>query len=415
MAVMTSRFADGLAVGSDLVAAAETAVGQALSSSAARPTWCASSSAATIPTTVARAGRARDAAGARRPQVIGCSATGVIGDGQGVELTSAVSAWAATLRRGRADHVRAGDADRRGPVRGGRPAGARPPTTTWRSCWPTRTPSRRTRSSSGPWRCCGGLPLVGGLANGMQGRRVGPAVRRRRGLHRGAIGVLLGGAVGQHRGQPGLPADRPDHGGHRGRGEPAAGAGRPAGAGPAEESSASSTRTTASWSPRGLQIGVAMDEYAERHERGDFLIRGVIGIDPEREAVAIGDVVEVGRTVRFQVRDAATADEDLYDLLDATARSSAGDRRRAAVLVQRPRLGDVRHRRPRSGRAARHARPDRDRRASSPPARSARWAARTTCTASPRRSWSSRHPRVRPAPREPRDQAHAYARHPAIR
>jgi small ligand-binding sensory domain FIST len=60
-----------------------------------------------------------------------------------------------------------------------------------------------------------------------------------------------------------------------------------------------------------------MDEYAERHERGDFLIRGVIGIDPEREAVAIGDVVDIGRTVRFHVRDAATADEDLYDLLDA--------------------------------------------------------------------------------------------------
>jgi small ligand-binding sensory domain FIST len=67
----------------------------------------------------------------------------------------------------------------------------------------------------------------------------------------------------------------------------------------------------------GLQIGVAMDEYAERHERGDFLIRGVIGIDPEREAVAIGDVLEVGQTVRFQVRDAETADEDLYELLDA--------------------------------------------------------------------------------------------------
>jgi small ligand-binding sensory domain FIST len=67
----------------------------------------------------------------------------------------------------------------------------------------------------------------------------------------------------------------------------------------------------------GLQIGIAMDEYAERHERGDFLIRGVLGIDPGREAVAIGDVVEIGRTVRFQVRDAATADEDLYELLSA--------------------------------------------------------------------------------------------------
>nr|BFE83627.1 hypothetical protein GCM10020093_062280 [Planobispora longispora] len=42
----------------------------------------------------------------------------------------------------------------------------------------------------------------------------------------------------------------------------------------------------------------------------------MLGIDPDREAVAIGDVVEIGRTVRFQVRDAATADEDLYELLD---------------------------------------------------------------------------------------------------
>src|SRR5690606_8050770 len=70
----------------------------------------------------------------------------------------------------------------------------------------------------------------------------------------------------------------------------------------------------------GLQIGVVMDEYAERHERGDFLIRGVIGIDPEREAVAIGDVLDIGRTVRFQVRDAETADEDLYAMLDAYVR-----------------------------------------------------------------------------------------------
>ncbi|MFN2497336.1 MAG: FIST N-terminal domain-containing protein, partial [Pseudonocardiaceae bacterium] len=64
----------------------------------------------------------------------------------------------------------------------------------------------------------------------------------------------------------------------------------------------------------GLHIGVAMDEYAEEHERGDFLVRGVLGADRNAAAIAIGDVVEVGRTVRFQVRDASAADQDLTEL-----------------------------------------------------------------------------------------------------
>ena len=41
-----------------------------------------------------------------------------------------------------------------------------------------------------------------------------------------------------------------------------------------------------------------------RFEPGDFLIRNVLGADREREAVAVGDEVEVGTTVQFQVRDA---------------------------------------------------------------------------------------------------------------
>jgi len=58
-----------------------------------------------------------------------------------------------------------------------------------------------------------------------------------------------------------------------------------------------------------------MDEYVEEHERGDFLVRGILGIDKARGAIAIGDIVPVGRTVRFQVRDAASADDDLRAML----------------------------------------------------------------------------------------------------
>jgi small ligand-binding sensory domain FIST len=68
----------------------------------------------------------------------------------------------------------------------------------------------------------------------------------------------------------------------------------------------------------GLQVGLAMDEYAEVHARGDFLVRGVVGAEPDRHGLVVGDVVEVGRTVQFQVRDAGTADVDLRDVLRTT-------------------------------------------------------------------------------------------------
>ena len=63
----------------------------------------------------------------------------------------------------------------------------------------------------------------------------------------------------------------------------------------------------------GLQLGIARDEYVEEHVQGDFLIRGVAGADETREGLVVGDLVPVGRTVRFQVRDAAAADADLRE------------------------------------------------------------------------------------------------------
>jgi small ligand-binding sensory domain FIST len=67
---------------------------------------------------------------------------------------------------------------------------------------------------------------------------------------------------------------------------------------------------------QGLQIGVAMNEYADDRGPGDFLIRAVLGADRGTGAIAVGDVVEVGQTVRFQVRDATAADEELTHLLE---------------------------------------------------------------------------------------------------
>jgi small ligand-binding sensory domain FIST len=68
---------------------------------------------------------------------------------------------------------------------------------------------------------------------------------------------------------------------------------------------------------QGLHIGRVVDEHQADFGRGDFLVRNVIGADRSTGAIAIGDVVPVGATVQFHVRDAASADEDLQDLLSA--------------------------------------------------------------------------------------------------
>jgi small ligand-binding sensory domain FIST len=316
VALMTSRFADGLAVDSDLVEAAERAVGQALARLSGKADLVCFFICGDDPDDVARAGERamRLAPGAN---VIGCSATGVIGDGQGVELTPAVSAWAATLEgaelttfaletltaedrfvvvglpeRTADDHVAILLAD---PY-----------------SFPTDAFVERSVD------VLGDLPLIGGLANGLQGRGSVRLFADGEVYTEGAIGVLISGAVrvstvvsqGCRPIGPSMVVTRCEENLLLEL------AGQPA-LSRLEDIVSDLDEDDRDLVAAGLQIGLAMDEYAERHERGDFLIRGVIGIDPEREAVAIGDIVDIGRTVRFQVRDAATADEDLYDVLDA--------------------------------------------------------------------------------------------------
>lgn len=73
----------------------------------------------------------------------------------------------------------------------------------------------------------------------------------------------------------------------------------------------------------GLHLGRVTNEYQERFARGDFLVRNVVGADPQRGVLAVGDFFRVGQTVQFHVRDATTADEDLRELL-AAAHASDG-------------------------------------------------------------------------------------------
>ena len=80
---------------------------------------------------------------------------------------------------------------------------------------------------------------------------------------------------------------------------------------------------------QGLQVGLVIDEYRAEPRQGDFLIRSVVGADPESGAIAVGEEIAVGQTVQFHVRDAESADEDLQRTLA----------REAAVLDGRPAAG----------------------------------------------------------------------------
>ena len=88
---------------------------------------------------------------------------------------------------------------------------------------------------------------------------------------------------------------------------------------------------------QGLHIGRVINEYQEKFQRGDFLVRNVIGSD-EAGGIAITDVVRVGQTVQFHVRDAETADEDLRSLLsnERQARAPHPARRGPSLHLQRP-------------------------------------------------------------------------------
>lgn len=64
-----------------------------------------------------------------------------------------------------------------------------------------------------------------------------------------------------------------------------------------------------------LHIGLVINEYLEEFHRGDFLIRNLLGVDPQSGAIAVGAFPRAGQTIQFQRRSPAAASEDMDELL----------------------------------------------------------------------------------------------------
>jgi small ligand-binding sensory domain FIST len=80
----------------------------------------------------------------------------------------------------------------------------------------------------------------------------------------------------------------------------------------------------------GVFAGLAMNPAKSPLERGDFLVRNLVGADKQSGAIALGESIRVGQTIQFQVRDARAASEDLAETLLSM---------RAALHGRRPAFG----------------------------------------------------------------------------
>ncbi|MEO3782507.1 FIST N-terminal domain-containing protein [Actinocorallia sp. B10E7] len=307
-----TRFGDGLAMGPDLVRAAEEAVRQATRALDGPADLLCVFVHGTDAQEVERAARHAMAYSDART-ILGCSADGVIAAGRAIEEASAVSAWAAILPGARLEPFRLEtlQSDERLVVVG-MPESTPEDVVGVLLADPYSFPADAFVERSE--EVLPGLPLVGGLAGGGQGETrlfVDDQV-----VESGAVGVVISGPVHAVTllSQGARPIGPPMTVTSADQNVLFELAGAPA-LDKLEEIITDLSEPERELATQGLLIGIAMDEYAEDHEQGDFLVRGVVGVDADTGALAVGDVVETGQTVRFQVRDAGAADSNLTKLV----------------------------------------------------------------------------------------------------
>jgi small ligand-binding sensory domain FIST len=76
----------------------------------------------------------------------------------------------------------------------------------------------------------------------------------------------------------------------------------------------------------GVFAGLAMDPAKSPLERGDFLVRNLVGADQASGALAVAERVRVGQTLQFQIRDAEASRQDLAEMLGELAERLHGRR-----------------------------------------------------------------------------------------
>ena len=254
--------------------------------------------------------------------MLGCAAISVVGGPREVEAGPAVSLWAGFT----------------GPVEPFHLGVAATPDGPAFTGWPTPLPddARALLLLADPFSFPAdallerlaeerpGLPVVGGLASAARAPGGNRLVLDDRVVNAGAVGAFLG---------PGVEVSTVVSQGCRPVGAPYVVtraernvvyelAGRPALA-RLQEVAATLSEEERQLMSELVQLGRVVDERKAEFGRGDFLVRTVVGADPDAGALALGDLVDVGSTTQFQVRDAQSADEDLREMVGGRAADAA--------------------------------------------------------------------------------------------
>lgn len=274
--------------------------------------------------------------GLRTPLLIGCTAGGVLGQGQEVEGSPALSLAAAHLPDVKLHSFLVTPED----LAGERPA----------SYWIEKTGASPAQEPVGillpePYTCdCMALvqvlntvypkmPMIGGLASGARNVGESSLFFNRDVVSEGALGLLLTGNITLQTvvsqgcrpiGRPFIVTKARENILLELAGVPATEALR--------QLYAELPDADKQLAQRALLLGVVMNEYQASFGRGDFLIRNLIGIDPSGGAIAVGDRIQPGQTVQFHVRDAETSKEDLKSLLKERADTLSRHRSSGALL-----------------------------------------------------------------------------------
>jgi small ligand-binding sensory domain FIST len=275
------------------------------------------------------------------PQLVGCGAGGVLGAGREVEEGTAVAVWAAALGGGEAEvfHAEAMEGPE-GTAVVGMPAGG--------ASAIVLLPDPYSFPADAVVGEMGDVPVLGGVSSartldGGAALFCGDEVKAD-----GAVGVAFAGvdvhaAVSQGAAPIGpemTVTSAEGHMIHELAGRPALNALRDAVAGLPE-----SEREMVA---EGLLLGMVVDAGKPEFERGDFLVRALLGADPDTGAIAVGAPVEAGEVVRLHVRDAGSADSDLREVLARERRRMGGAAPAGALMFTcngrgRDMFGDADH------------------------------------------------------------------------
>src|SRR3954454_1640942 len=247
------------------------------------------------------------------PALVGCGAGGVLGDGREIETGTAVAVWAAALGGGTAAafHAEAIETPDGVGVTGladieGASAAVLLPD-------PFAYPTDAVLAELA--RRAPGVPILGGLASartpdGDAALFVGDRV-----VGAGAVGVRFDGVEVLPCVSQGAAPVGPELTVTAAEGNVISElAGRPA-LERLRDAIEELTMAERGMVANGLLLGVVIDGGKPEYRQGDFLVRGLIGADPEAGTVAVGAPVAPGTVVRMHARDARSADRDLREAL----------------------------------------------------------------------------------------------------